>query len=171
MNQSAAAIAVEIQSELSEGYAEAGEVDEAQLQQAVQFVAEAEGLAGPAEMSLVLTDDERMQELNRSYSNVDATTDVLSFAASDDAGAGFVAAPAIDEPRFLGDVIISLPQAGRQAVERGHSLAAELCLLVVHGTLHLLGHDHAEPEERARMWATQRTVLRRLGCEHAAPEE
>ena len=108
-----------------------------------------------ADLTLVLTGDSRLQALNRDFLGNDTPTDVLSFPA--------------DEPdpetgrRYLGDVIISLPRATEQAGERGHLVEAEVQLLVVHGILHLLGHDHAGAEEKARMWAAQAEVLERFG--------
>jgi probable rRNA maturation factor len=111
--------------------------------------------APDADLTLFLTGDERIRLLNRDFLGIDAPTDVLSFPA--------------DEPdpetgrRYLGDVVLSVPRAAEQAEARGHALAAEVQLLVVHGMLHLLGHDHAGAEEKARMWAAQSEVLARLG--------
>lgn len=139
------------------------------LTEAAEGALRAAGRQGPAGMTLLITDDEQIRELNRRYRHVDATTDVLAFAFLEEGQGAFVA-PAEEEP-YLGDVIISLPQAERQAEAGGHSLLCELCLLAVHGTLHLLGHDHAEPAEKARMWALQRAVLADIGCEEAAPPE
>ncbi len=90
-------------------------------------------LANP-EMAILVTDDVRMQGLNQQYRNRDKTTDVLSFPS----GAPLVTG----RPRHLGDIVISLPQATRQANEIGHGLASELRFLILHGTLHLLGYDH-----------------------------
>lgn len=107
------------------------------------------------ELTVVLTDDAQLQELNRDFLGIDAPTDVLSFPASEtdpDSGAA-----------YLGDVLISVPRAEAQARQAGHPLEAEIQLLVVHGVLHLLGHDHAETGERARMWAAQAEILQRLG--------
>jgi len=132
--------------------------------------------AGPGEMTLVIAGDAHVQELNRTYRGVDATTDVLAFGTEGECepaepiGVHFVL-PAEAGPAYLGDVVISLPQAQRQAAERGHPAETELCLLVVHGTLHLLGYEHAGADERRAMWEAQRRALRRLGCEAAAPEE
>jgi probable rRNA maturation factor len=164
------AIDAEVQFDADVPGEEGAAVDVALLQMAVQAAAAEAGFSGPAEMALVITDDTRMQELNRVYRGVDATTDVLAFGEEPDAEARFVSAPDAGIA-YLGDVLISLPQAGRQAAERGHPLQSELCLLTVHGVLHLLGHDHAELEEQRRMWDAQRHALRRLGCESAQPEE
>jgi probable rRNA maturation factor len=107
------------------------------------------------ELTVVLTDDRRLQQLNRDYLGIDAPTDVLAFPASEtdpDTGA-----------HYLGDVLISIPRAQAQAREARHPLAAEVQLLVVHGVLHLLGHDHGSAEERLTMWAAQGEVLQRIG--------
>jgi probable rRNA maturation factor len=108
-----------------------------------------------ADLTIVLVDDARIQALNRDFLAYDAPTDVLSFPA--------------DEPdpetgrHYLGDVVISLARAAEQARERGHAVESEMQLLVVHGVLHLLGHDHAEVGEKERMWAAQAGALERLG--------
>jgi probable rRNA maturation factor len=107
------------------------------------------------DISVVLTDSRSLQELNRHYLGIDAPTDVLSFPASEsdpETGA-----------RYLGDILIAVPYARKSARKAGHSLEAELQLLVVHGMLHLLGHDHAKPREKARMWKAQREILTQLG--------
>jgi probable rRNA maturation factor len=107
------------------------------------------------DLTVVVSDDAQLQELNRSYLGIDAPTDVLSFPASEqDPETG---------RRYVGDVLISLPRAAQQASDAGHALEAELQLLVVHGVLHLLGHDHASEDEKARMWAVQTDILERLG--------
>ena len=107
------------------------------------------------DLTVVLDDDARLQRLNRDYLGIDAPTDVLSFPASEtDPETG---------SRYLGDILISIPRAETQAQAAAHALQAEVQLLVVHGVLHLLGHDHAQTEEKARMWAAQAEVLKRLG--------
>jgi probable rRNA maturation factor len=114
---------------------------------------EAESL--DSELSIVLTDDVRLQQLNREYLGIDAPTDVLSFPASEtdpETGA-----------RYIGDILISIPRAQTQAMTARHPLESEVQLLVVHGVLHLLGHDHAVAEEKARMWKAQAEILESLG--------
>jgi probable rRNA maturation factor len=107
------------------------------------------------DLTIVLTDDAQLHELNRNYLGIDTPTDVLSFPASE------------TDPetarRYLGDILISIPRANEQAHAAGHALEAEVQLLTVHGTLHLLGYDHAEADEKARMWKAQAEVLERLG--------
>jgi probable rRNA maturation factor len=115
------------------------------------------------ELSIILTSDERLHELNLNYLGINAPTDVLSFPASEtdpETGA-----------RYIGDILISIPRAQAQAEAAGHPLEAELQLLVVHGVLHLLGHDHAEAEEKARMWKAQSEVLEGLGLGHIQVRE
>jgi probable rRNA maturation factor len=107
------------------------------------------------ELSIVLTNEARLHELNLNYLGIDAPTDVLSFPASEtDPQSG---------ARYIGDVLISIPRAQAQADVAGHPLESEVQLLVVHGVLHLLGHDHAEVEEKARMWKAQGEILAELG--------
>lgn len=110
----------------------------------------------PGELTLVLTDDQSIQEFNRDFLGEDAPTDVLSFSAQEDASP-FVAAP--EAGGYLGDVIISYPRAVQQAREQGHPVEQELNLLVVHGILHLLGYDHATQEQKAIMWSRQERIL------------
>ncbi|MAQ55186.1 MAG: rRNA maturation RNase YbeY [Chloroflexi bacterium] len=129
-----------------------------------------------AQMSLLITDDETVHSLNAQFRGLDEVTDVLSFSAehpghwkgeaeppSDSVEAGgfdFVMPPGELSP--LGEVIVSYPQAQRQAEERGAPLEHELALLVVHGVLHLVGHDHLDPEETELMQAKERTALTKL---------
>ena len=111
--------------------------------------------SGPVDLSIALTDDAHIRALNRDFRGHDSPTDVLSFPAGE-------TDPETGVP-YLGDVVISVPRAAAQAREAGHSLEAEAQLLVVHGVLHLLGHDHAEAREKDRMWAAQAEILERLG--------
>jgi probable rRNA maturation factor len=107
-----------------------------------------------AELTVVLTGDEELQRLNRQFLEIDAPTDVLSFPAD------FVD-PDSHHP-YLGDILVSVERAYQQADLQGHSARQELLLLIVHGILHLLGHDHAEEAEKERMWALQDQILSRL---------
>ena len=112
--------------------------------------------------SVVLTGDEQLRELNAQYLGIDSPTDVLSFPSGE-------VDPDTQE-LYLGDVIISLPRAALQAAAGGHAVEDELALLVVHGMLHLLGHDHADADEKALMWSKQAEILDRLGCSISAPK-
>ncbi len=114
--------------------------------------------ASEGDLTIVLTDDAQLHELNRDYLGVDAPTDVLSFPASEtDPETGRA---------YLGDILLSIPRAEKQAAAAGHPLADEARLLVVHGVLHLLGHDHAEADEKAKMWQAQAEILASLGLAH-----
>ena len=108
------------------------------------------------ELTVLLTDDARMAVLNQTHRKTTGPTDVLSFPTGD--------SPSIpDLPHYFGDIAISLARARAQAAAGGHSIQEELQLLVVHGTLHLLGHDHAETRQKSRMWAAQGEILEALG--------
>jgi len=107
------------------------------------------------DLTIALDGDDALQELNRQYRNIDAATDVLSFPSREiDPDSGNL---------YLGDVIISYPRAVQQAKEGGHSINAELQLLVVHGILHLFGYDHLNTDDKKKMWAIQDAVLKQLG--------
>ena len=125
-------------------------VDAADLAATISAALAAEGQPD-GELTLLITDDEAVAELNQRYRDVAGPTDVLSFPAMESSpdpaaqgGPNFVSAP--EMAAYLGDIIIALPFTRRQAAELGRPLADELRLLAVHGTLHLLGYDHADPE-------------------------
>jgi probable rRNA maturation factor len=112
-----------------------------------------------AELSMVLTGDAEVKKLNRIYRGKNKTTDVLSF-------------PLLEGKTFpvgqrktiaLGDVVVSVPQTKRQALEAGKPFKAELALLVVHGVLHLLGYDHMRLDEGKKMFALQDSLLKKFG--------
>jgi probable rRNA maturation factor len=129
--------------------------DEPLLERTVQAALKHQGASSESELSVLLTDDARLQALNQKYLGIDAPTDVLSFPASE-------TDPETGAP-YLGDILISIPRAQAQAEAASHPLEAEVQLLVVHGVLHLLGHDHADANEKARMWKAQAEILERLG--------
>jgi rRNA maturation RNase YbeY len=107
-------------------------------------------------MTVVVTGDDVVREMNARYRNVDQVTDVLAFPTGQSSDA-FVEAPGAEQ--YLGDVIIAYPRAAAQAEAAGHSPSEELRLLTVHGCLHLAGFDHTTPSEEAVMWAHQRQIL------------
>ena len=109
---------------------------------------EAEG-----EIGIELTDDETIHELNRDYKGVDRPTDVLSFPV--DEGEQIIGIP----DGHLGDIMISVETAARQAEELGHSVEREIFFLAIHGTLHILGYDHMCPEDEEIMLSKQRQIL------------
>ncbi len=114
----------------------------------------AAGIEG-AEVSVLLTGDRRMRELNRRYRRVDRTTDVLSFSQSQDADVPTSGSPSLS----MGDIVISLPAVGRNATRFGVPVEQELKRLVVHGLLHLAGWDHRGAAERSRMMARQEALV------------
>lgn len=103
------------------------------------------------ELAIVITDDVQLHQLNRDFLGIDAPTDVLAFPSDE-------VDPDTDS-QYLGDVIISYERAAQQAASEDHPFESELQLLVVHGILHLLGYDHDDQEQKARMWAIQEHVL------------
>ena len=114
-----------------------------------------------ADLSIVVEDDTHLHDLNLAFLGIDAPTDVLSFPSGEqdvDPETGRL---------YLGDVIISYSRAEEQATASGHTVLAELQLLVVHGTLHLLGYEHAEPEEKLAMWSAQKEILLQIDAQIA----
>ena len=130
-------------------------VDVPALERIAAHALEAEHVPVPAELSILLADDAVVHELNRDYRHTDAPTDVLSFSQSE--GRDF-ARPAGEAPH-LGDIVISIDTAKRQAAEYDVSLQDELLHLLVHGILHLLGHDHESPEDASTMRAREDAIL------------
>jgi len=108
------------------------------------------------QMTVVVTTDEQVRQLNARFRDVDEVTDVLAFPAR---GAADQFVEPGEAASYLGDVIIAYPQAAAQASAAGHPVADELRLLVIHGTLHLLNYDHGTADEEAAMWKRQDDVL------------
>jgi probable rRNA maturation factor len=130
-------------------------IDLASLESIASRALAAEHVAEPAELSIMVTGDERIRELNRTYRDTDAPTDVLAFAQSE----GDQFAQPEGAPPHLGDVVISLDTAARQAGEFSIPLGDELSHLLVHGILHLLGYDHETEDEAATMRAHENAIL------------
>lgn len=144
-----------IEVEVNDAYAQ--DVDINLLQRAILNTLIQAGSAQEMDVTLLVEGDNILQQLNRQYLGRDYPTDVLSFEANDvDPETGRL---------HLGDIILSFPRAQEQRVSSGNNLADELQLLVVHGTLHLLGYDHDTPESKALMWEKQAAILKNLGCE------
>jgi probable rRNA maturation factor len=130
------------------------------------------GVRGDAELSLVFVDEPAMADLNKRYMDKDGPTDVLAFPLDDPLDAGRwpdsgstgpdrEPPPVAELPMLLGDVVVCPAVAARQAPTHAGSYDDELALLVVHGVLHVLGMDHAVPEEAAQMQARERELLDR----------
>jgi len=133
------------------------------IQNIAEQVLIAQGVGSEVELGLVITSQERVQQLNRSYRGKDEPTDVLAFymtavAEETEAGIAPFAVPP-DGVSRLGEVIISCPQAIIQAKEHRHSVKKEIVVLIIHGVLHLLGYDHEEPEQERQMRAREREIL------------
>lgn len=135
----------------------AGSINEETIHATVLAVLNHEEVSEQSEVSIVIDNDARLQELNSQFLGIDAPTDVLSFPSDEmDPDAG---------TPYLGDIIISKPRAQAQADDAGHALEAEIQLLIVHGMLHLLGYDHADAEEKQEMWARQKEILTGLNVQ------
>lgn len=121
---------------------------------AAEEVLKTSGINDSPALSIKITDDSELKDLNLRFRGLDQTTDVLSFEADftdPDSGS-----------RYLGDIVISFPQADQQANDRGHTALEEIQLLVIHGVLHLLGYDHDTDENKENMWSLQKAVLSKL---------
>ena len=130
-------------------------VDKNILSQAILTTLKHENAPAGSDISLVLGDDALLKRLNLKYRTIDAPTDVLSFQTGE--------LDPDSQAMYIGDIIVSLPRAQEQASTGGHSLADELQLLVVHGTLHLLGYNHLNHDDKKKMQVAQDEILRQLG--------
>jgi probable rRNA maturation factor len=130
-------------------------VDKSILQRAAQLTLALTNSADKSDLSIVIGNDALLQKLNYKYRHIEAPTDVLSFPSGE-----------IDPDMsaiYLGDIVISLPRAEYQSTKESHPLVDELQLLVVHGSLHLLGYDHAELADKKMMQVAQDKILVQLG--------
>lgn len=134
-------------------------VDSETIQAVARHALEEMGVNPLAELSILLVDAEYMAELNHRWMDGEGPTDVLAFPMDEgsidhgpnDGGGG--------EPALLGDIVLCPDVAAKQAATAGHSASDELAMLTVHGALHLLGYDHAEPDEEREMFALQARLL------------
>ena len=111
-----------------------------------------------AELSVLFVGDRAMRSLNRRYRGKDKTTDVLSFSLREGAFSHI-------QPHILGDIVIAVPAAARQAAEAGHAVGREIEVLLVHGLLHLLGYDHERSgDEARRMKRRELQLLKRMAA-------
>jgi len=141
---------------LDAGFSDCSEAE--WLRGIAKAVLNAESASDSTEMGLVVTGQQKIRELNRTYRGIDRPTDVLSFPMQEDKEDDDFTSPP-EGAGYLGDVIISYPQAERQAKEHKHSIKKEMAVLIIHGILHLLGYDHIEDEEAERMEARERQIL------------
>lgn len=153
------------------------EVDEVGLAALARHVLSSMGISPLAELSIMLVTEDAMERLHVKYMGEDGATDVLAFP-QDDLTTGAPPLGADDVPEaLLGDVILCPDFAARQAAQQGHTLETELHVLTAHGVLHLLGYDHAEPDEEREMFGVQnqlveswRQALGRPGPATSAPQ-
>ncbi len=154
---------MEINVLIEEGYE--GYLEVSWLQYVAEQVLVAQDAGSRLELGLVITDQERVQQLNRSYLEKDEPTDVLAFSmlpeplatGEPEASSPFVQPP--DGVLHLGEVIISYPQAVIQAEEHRYSIKREIAILIIHGVLHLLGYEHDKPELEREMRAREAEIL------------
>jgi probable rRNA maturation factor len=152
-------MSLEINVQIKRGYGKS--VSKKWLQLLAQAALAAEKVAPPVELGIVVTDDSTVRRLNRFYRGKDKTTDVLSFALTEDAADTDFITPS-DGVSRLGEVIISYPRAVAQAEEHGHSIEREIAWLLIHGILHLLGYDHQDDATEARMRQREEAILKEI---------
>ncbi len=142
------------------------------ISKVVDMAMDTENCPYEAELNVILTDNEEIKNINKSYREVDAPTDVLSFPMVDyETPADFSHLEDNSDDYFnpetgellLGDIIVSVEKVTAQAQEYGHSKERELGFLIAHSMLHLFGYDHMEEEERRIMEEKQRIILDKLG--------
>ena len=131
-------------------------VDEIEFAELARYVLSELNVADGAELAIMFVDEPAMEQLHIQWMDEPGPTDVLSFPM-DELRPGTPDAPT--PPGLLGDIVVCPAVAARQAQTAGHSAEEEMLLLTTHGLLHLLGYDHAEPEEEKEMFALQRRLL------------
>jgi probable rRNA maturation factor len=139
----------------------ADKVKPALLRKAAQATLDQQRVKHHVELTIVITGNAQLRALNRTFRDVDAPTDVLSFATTDQLQ---------PDTLYLGDVVISYSKAKEQAKAGRHPVEAEVQLLVVHGVLHLLGHDHYTEAEKNVMWKAQAATLKKIGAALTEPK-
>ncbi|MDR3349351.1 MAG: rRNA maturation RNase YbeY [Acidaminococcales bacterium] len=130
------------------------------IKRALGAAADLEKLKKRVQVSVTLVDDAKMRSINREFRGADKVTDVISFALNEGEETCAAGGP---EKDLLGEIVICLPQAARQAEEYGHSLERELSYLAAHGFLHLLGYDHITAQDRKAMRAQEENIMAKIG--------
>jgi probable rRNA maturation factor len=141
-------------------------VDERELARLSRHVLDALRVHPQAELSVVLVDEPAMERLHVQWMQLPGPTDVMSFPMDELRPGSEDEEP---QPGLLGDVVLCPAVAARQATEAGHTSTEELLLLTVHGILHLVGYDHAEPAEQEEMFGLQRRLLLTFLAERGRP--
>lgn len=160
----------QIEVEVDEGVPEASSVDLRLVESAVSCILNREDVSPASSVNVLLTGDDGIRALNREFANDDHATDVLAFPA--DADEPFLSMSelviqengddATQQRQFLGDIALSVHQVSHQALQQGIAMERELAMLVIHGTLHLLGYDHATPDEERVMFGKTDAALAEL---------
>ena len=140
----------------------AHDIDIPQLHRFAQAALTALRCEDRCELSIALTHDAEIHRLNREYRKIDRPTDVLSFALLEAETPSPISTADAELPLVLGDVILSTETTQRQAEERGHSFERELSILLIHGILHLLGHDHETDDEAREMEALEHRLINEI---------
>jgi probable rRNA maturation factor len=124
-----------------------------------------EALSGQPEVSVTFMTDEEIRKINAEYRGKDKATDVISFALEENTEGEVTIIQEEDMPVVLGDILISVETAARQAAEYGHDERREIGFLALHGFLHLLGYDHMTEEDEKKMFGRQKEILTSFGLE------
>lgn len=135
------------------------------ISEILAHAAKEEGLTGETEVSVTFMSDDDIQVVNAEYRGLDKPTDVISFALEEMTEGEVAIIGEQDMPTVLGDIIISVDTAKRQAAEYGHTLDREMGFLALHGFLHLLGYDHMNDADEVKMFGRQKEILGTLGIE------
>ena len=135
------------------------------VKEVLNHAAEMEGLTGNPEVSVTFMTDEEIRKINAEYRGKDKATDVISFALEEMTEGEIAIVQEEGMPIVLGDILISVETAARQAAEYGHDEKREIGFLALHGFLHLLGYDHMTEEDEKKMFGRQKEILTSFGLE------
>lgn len=144
---------------------EVPESSEELITRLLNHAAAMEGLKGIYELSVTFMDDEAIRSVNAEFRGKDSPTDVISFALEELSEGEVAIVQEENMPVVLGDIIISIETARRQAEEYNHAFERELGFLALHGFLHLLGYDHMDEDEERKMFGRQTDILNSFGLE------
>lgn len=138
------------------------------IKKAIKYVLKNSNMSEDYEISVTITDNSQIREINREFREIDKETDVLSFPMLEFSEPEMpLEEEETDEIMPLGDIVISLEKAAAQATEYSHSTQREIAFLTVHSMLHLLGYDHIEEEDRLKMREREKQIMKELDLEEA----
>lgn len=135
------------------------------VKEVLNHAAEMEGLTGNPEVSVTFMTDDEIRKVNAEYRGKDKATDVISFALEEMTEGEIAIVQEEGMPIVLGDILVSVETAARQAAEYGHDEKREIGFLALHGFLHLLGYDHMTEEDEMKMFGRQKEILTSFGLE------